>query len=128
VAAKPLLISHTDIRDIQNGRRRNARFVPADLARTVAEAGGVVGAWPAGFTLHNLDDYVQRILTLVELLGADHVCLGTDMDANYKPVFETYAKMPLLVGGLLRRGMPEDDLAKLIGGNFLRVFTEARKP
>jgi microsomal dipeptidase-like Zn-dependent dipeptidase len=61
--------------------------------------GGVIGAWPAGFTLHNLDDYVLRILMLVELLGADHVCLGTDMDANYKPVFETYAKMPLLVGG-----------------------------
>ena len=50
------------------------------------------------------------------------------MDANYKPVFETYAKMPLLVGGLLRRGMPEDALAKLIGGNFLRVFSRSPHP
>jgi membrane dipeptidase len=47
------------------------------------------------------------------------------MDANYKPVFETYAKMPLLIGGLSRPGMPQEALAKLIGDNFLRVFAEA---
>lgn len=122
VATKPLLITHTDIED---GNRHNTRFVSEGLARAVAEAGGVVGAWPAGLALHTLGDYVARILELVDLLGEDHVCIGTDMDANYKPVFETYAKMPLLVGELLRRGMPEEALAKLIGGNFLRVFADA---
>ncbi len=125
VSTKPLLITHTDI---QEGGRDNARFVPADLARAVADAGGVVGAWPAGIALRTLDGYVERILDLVDLLGEDHVCLGTDMDANYKPVFETYAKLPLLVGGLLRRGMPDETLAKVIGGNFLRVFAETLSP
>lgn len=122
VATKPLLITHTDI---EGGNRRNARFVSEGLARAVAEADGVVGAWPAGIALHTLGEYVERIIELVDLLGEDHVCIGTDMDANYKPVFETYAKMPLLVGELLRRGMGEEALAKLIGGNFLRVFADA---
>jgi membrane dipeptidase len=125
VATKPLLITHAEI---QEGDRRNARFVSADLAGAVAEAGGVVGAWPAGIALRTLDEYVGRILDLVDLVGEDHVCVGTDMDANYKPVFENYAKMPLLVGGLLRQGMPEEALAKLVGGNFLRVFAEALTP
>lgn len=125
VSAKPLLITHTDIaEDVQS----NPRFVSEGLARAVAEAGGAVGAWPAGIRFGSLEDYVERIVELVELLGEDHVCIGTDMDANYKPVFETYAKMPLVVGGLLRRGMSEAVLAKVVGGNFLRVFADVLTP
>jgi len=63
------------------------------------------------------------------------VCLGTDMDANYKPVLDNYAKLPVYVAGLFQRGLAEDAVAKLVGGNFLRVFeavqagsTAERKP
>jgi len=52
------------------------------------------------------------------------------MGVSFKPVFETYAKMPLLVGGLLRRDMSEEAVAKLIGGNFLRALQRSpqRRP
>ena len=125
VSAKPLLITHTDI--AEDGPS-NPRFVSKGLARAVAEAGGAVGAWPAGIRFGSLADYVERIVELVELLGEDHVCIGTDMDANYKPVFETYAKMPLVVGGLMRRGMGEEVLAKVVGGNLLRIFADVLTP
>lgn len=125
VSVKPLLITHTDI---AQGALDNPRLVSEGLARAVAASGGAVGAWPAGIRLGTLADYVERIVDLVELLGEDHVCIGTDMDANYKPVFETYAKLPLVVGGLLRRGMTEETLAKVLGGNFLRVFADVLTP
>ncbi len=119
VTSRPLALTHTDL---ERAGRSNARFVPVDLAREVAATGGVVGAWPAGMTMRTLRDFADRILELVEVLGEEHVCIGTDMDANYKPVLETYTKLPLLVGELLRRGMPEAALAKVLGGNVLRVL------
>jgi len=70
---------------------------------------------------------VDRIFDLSEALGPDHVAMGTDMDANYKPVFTSYRQMPLLVSELLRRGYGEDNVVKFVGGNFLRVFEAVRE-
>jgi membrane dipeptidase len=120
VATRPLLISHTDL----IGPGTHPRLVPTDLALSVARAGGVIGAWPAGFTLRTLDDFAARIVELVETLGPDHVGIGTDMDANDRPVFESYRKLPLLVVALRRRGVDDDTLTKVLGGNYLRVWDQ----
>ncbi len=119
-ARGPVLLTHTDVA----GEGEHPRFVSLGLARAVALGGGLVGAWPAGIAAHSLAGFIRRVERLVELLGEDHVCLGTDMDANYRPVLESYAKMPLLVGGLLHGGMSETAVAKVVGGNFLRVWGE----
>jgi membrane dipeptidase len=122
VATKPLLLSHTDL---LTTTARHPRFVSSGLAEAVAGAGGVVGAWPAGITLGSLDDFAARIVELVDRLGADHVGIGTDMDANDRPVFESYAKLPLLVVALRRRGLTDGTLARVLGGNYLRVMGAA---
>ena len=44
------------------------------------------------------------------------------MDANYKPVLRSYRDWGLLPAALLARGMREDETAKIMGDNFLRVF------
>lgn len=121
VATSPLLLSHTDL--VGPGAT-HPRFVSSALARAVADAGGVVGAWPAGIVLRTLDDFAARIVDLVDVLGADHVGIGTDMDANDRPVLETYAKLPLLVVALRRRGLDDETLVKVLGGNYLRVMSE----
>ncbi len=123
-SSKPVIASHVHV---HTPKLSHPRFISLDLAKAVAQTGGgVLGAWPAGIGIGDLNGFVDRAFELVDRVGIDHVCLGTDMDANYKPVFDTYANLPLFVAGLLKRGMHEPEVAKLIGGNFLRVFARVQ--
>ncbi len=119
VSKKPVVITHTHI---NTAALKNPRFVSREVAQAVAESGGYIGAWPVGIGETTLADFIDRIDFLVDTVGEDHVALGSDMDANYKPVLETYRKMPLLVGALMKRGYTDARLAKIMGGNVLRVM------
>lgn len=123
VTKSPAVATHTHVNSLGIG---HPRFISPELARAIASSGGYVGAWPAGIGIASLDGFIDRIAALVDALGTDHVAIGTDMDANYKPVWETYRKMPLVVGAMLKRGFGEEATAKIIGGNFLRVFAATR--
>jgi membrane dipeptidase len=117
--AAPAVATHTHLNSLGIG---HSRFISPDLAQAIAGTGGYIGAWPAGIGINSLKGFVERIGQLVDAVGVDHVAIGSDMDANYKPVFENYRKMPLIVGALFRRGFSRDEVARIIGGNFLRVF------
>lgn len=116
---KPVICSHTHIR---SETIDGTRFISLELAKEIANAGGVIGAWPAGIGIDSLNGFVDRIIELVDAVGIDHVGLGTDMDANYKPVWKDYREFPDVVARLLERGLDEAGIAKIIGGNGLRVF------
>lgn len=118
-SSKPVVLSHTHV---NSPALTHPRFVSPELAAAVAETGGYIGAWPAGIGITTLDQFADRVMWLIDVMGPDHVALGSDMDANYRPVLETYAKMPLLVGALQRRGLSDDVLTRVLGGNVLRVW------
>ncbi len=123
-APGPVVATHTHITGLGIG---SARFISPELARAIADTGGYIGAWPAGIGISTFAGFIRRIVELTNVVGIDHVALGTDMDANYKPVWETYKKTPYVVAGLFREGYGETDVAKIIGGNFLRVFKAVRE-
>jgi membrane dipeptidase len=126
-STKPVLATHTHIQNMGLAGKKglhHPRFISRELAQGLFKRGGVIGAWPAGFDLETLAEFVERIEQLVAFAGIDHVVIGSDMDANYRPVYDTFKNLPLIVGQLLKRGMKEADVAKLVGGNFLRVFKE----
>ncbi len=123
IAERPVMCSHSHL---QGDPIQHPRFISERLALAIAERGGVIGAWPAGIGIATFEQFVDRIFALVEKLGVAHVALGTDMDANYKPVMDNYRQLPLLVSELLRRGMDERAVTAFVSGNFMRVFAAVR--
>jgi membrane dipeptidase len=74
-----------------------------------------------------LDHVVKHIKHIGELIGYDHVGLGTDYDGieSTPKGLEDVSKFPDLVAELLRQGISDRDVGKIVGRNILRVWKEA---
>jgi microsomal dipeptidase-like Zn-dependent dipeptidase len=81
VTAHPLLVSHTGL-DTQLGQNERMakmmqpRLISKEHAKVIAGTGGVIGVWT-----HLADsalEYAQHIRAMVDVVGIDHVCIGTD--------------------------------------------------
>ena len=119
VSSKPIMVSHTNI---ATASANHPRLISVEHAKLVAAAGGIIGSWPSGMGQVSFSDYIDSIQRLVDTVGIDHAAIGTDMDANFKPVLRSYRDWSLIPAALLARGMHDEDVAKIMGGNFLRVF------
>jgi membrane dipeptidase len=119
ISSKPVMVSHTNI---VTAGANHPRLISTEHAKLVAAAGGIIGSWPSGIGQTSFSDYIDSIQRLVDTVGIDHAAIGTDMDANFKPVLRSYRDWSLIPAALLARGMREDEAAKIMGGNFLRVF------
>jgi membrane dipeptidase len=116
--SKPLLLSHTGL-----GNRPTpwTRLITSDHARAVASTGGVVGIWPVN-DVANVSSYANGISRMVDVIGVDHVGIGTDHLGLLGPSsLPSYADLPQLAAALSSRFKP-DEIAKLLGGNYRRVF------
>ncbi|HXZ78910.1 MAG TPA: dipeptidase [Terriglobales bacterium] len=73
-----------------------------------------------------VDDAAACIDHIVKVAGIDHVGIGSDFDGvSIVPRgLEDVSKMPSLTAALLERGYSEQDIQKIMGGNFLRVIRE----
>jgi membrane dipeptidase len=123
VATKPLLLSHTAL----SGSRAMgetplvARQISPDHARAIAETGGAIGIW---HFFASLEKYVDGLKEMTDVVGVDHVCIGTDQQVNPGAV-QDYAQWVQLVAAMLRGGFSPEEAGKIAGGNYMRVFRAA---
>lgn len=71
-----------------------------------------------------IDDVVAHIDHAVKVAGVDHVGIGSDFDGITGPPqgLEDISKMTYLAAALLKKGYPDEDVRKIMGGNTLRVI------
>jgi membrane dipeptidase len=134
VATQPVLVSHTGLdsrtgKDPRMAEIMKPHLISKEHARVVADAGGVIGVWtkladsPKGF--------VENIKAMVDAVGIDHAGIGTDTDLLSSRVGQgtneawpglTVGFFPAVVGEMLLQGFTPDEIGKVGGGNFCRVF------
>lgn len=75
---------------------------------------------------NTLEHVVKHIMHIGELIGYDHVGLGSDFDgiASTPRGLDDVSKFPDLINALLEKGVSEDDAGKIAGRNILRVWHE----
>ena len=120
VATKPLLLSHTALQGskAQGSTPLTGRQISPDHARMIAENGGVVGLW---HFFPSVERYVAGIKEMVDVVGVDHVGVGTDQQTAPGSI-QDYARYGSLAEEMLKGGFNAEETAKILGGNFVRIF------
>jgi membrane dipeptidase len=134
VATQPLIVSHTGLDSRTGSNPRMAAMMKPHLiskehAKVVAEANGVIGVWTK--LADSPKAFVENIKAMVDAVGVDQVGIGTDSDllssvdgqgTNSAWPGLTGGFFPAVVGEMVLQGFTPDEISKVGGGNYCRVF------
>jgi len=68
---------------------------------------------------------VEHICYVVDLVGIDHVGIGSDYDGGVKsPIVPEMSQLVNLTRTMMAHGLSENEIKKIWGGNFLRVLQQ----
>jgi membrane dipeptidase len=138
-ATAPLLVSHANA----CGMLENPRNLADDQIKAIAQQGGLVGilALPERVAKKDaaLEDLLKHMDYMIKLVGIEHAALGMDfvkydgprtLKDRHHPLhkpelvkgFEEIEDLPNLIDGLQKHGYKEEEIALILGGNYLRVL------
>jgi len=77
----------------------------------------------------SMDDWVAVVDKAIQMVGEDHVALGTDFDGGPTLAggMRDVRDLPMITDAMLRRGYSEERINKFLGGNLLRFFREVTR-
>ncbi len=120
----PIIASHSNARALWD----HPRNLTDDQLKAIAARGGVVGvtfvdAFLAEPGAARLDHVIAHIEYMLNLIGPDHVAIGSDFDGCVPPPdLADATRYPLITERLQARRHSEGVIRKILGENYLRVF------
>lgn len=103
----------------------NQRNFTDDILLEVAAKGGLVGIgyWDEAVCGTDVGAIADSIVAGIDLLGEDAVALGSDFDGAVTTPLDA-SQLAAITAALMDRGLAEETIAKVMGGNMLRYFEE----
>ena len=129
ISATPIVCSHSNCRALCD----HPRNLTDDQFRRLAEKGGVAHTTLyAGFLRKDgqasILDAIDHLEHAINVMGIDHVGIGTDFDGDGGATgFADASEALNFTLHLLRRKYSEQDIRKIWGGNWLRVMAEVQR-
>ncbi|HYW15721.1 MAG TPA: dipeptidase [Allosphingosinicella sp.] len=119
MAKRPVVSSHGGV---QATCKVNRNLSDEEI-RGVARTGGLVGIgyWDAAICDLRPSAVAAAIAHVRDLVGIDHVALGSDFDGAVTTGFDT-AGLVNVTQALVDRGFTDEEIAKVMGGNLLRLL------
>jgi membrane dipeptidase len=120
-ATRPVVVSHTGVR----GTCDNNRNLSDDQLRAVAANGGLVGIgfWETAICGVDAAAVARAHRHTADLIGTDHVALGSDFDGSVKVPFDATG-LVTVTEALLAESFSDEDVGKVMGGNQIRFLLD----
>ena len=128
VTNNPIVATHSGVRALRDHYRNLYDWQIQDIANS----GGVIGVvfYPPFLTTAPdayIEDVIEHIDYIKNLVGIDYIAIGSDFDGignNTVIGLENVSKFPRLTEALFDQGYTNEEVEKILGGNFKRVFEQ----
>ena len=125
MARRPVVSSHGGVQATCKVNRN----LSDEHIRGVAKTGGIIGIgyWNAAICDTSPASIAKAMKHVRDLVGIDHVALGSDYDGATTVRFDT-SKLVQVTQALIDTGFTDDEIRAVMGSNALRVIREGLKP
>ena len=122
ICSRPVIVSHTGVK----GCIDNNRNLSDQQIKEIADKGGLIGVgfWETAVGKNGVESIVNCIKYLSDLVGVEHVTLGSDFDGAVTIPFDATGLVHI-TEELIKQGFSEKNIRMIMGENALNFLLNA---